>query len=531
MKTAVVGRGISGTQFLKWEAPDGTRVNLVAYGEKGYGGFGRDMHGFAYAGKTPKLTKEQYAKRFAKYLKKYSAITPDTLLLPDADDHSRIADNCDEEIAWIRELCPKSEFVQTDYVDLPEFDAPNLRVKRGELAETADDRGHGAMKLVQNSISSRYDIKRFNDDTQNLLEWRIEPMLASRVFFGHADKTKKSLLDMSWKTLLKNQAHDSICGCSVDEIHYEMKARYIEIRQIADGIADDLLSRPRNGVKLRRAPEGKFGRYKIDVYNPLPYPRSETLKLRIPLSLGFLKQFREPRAQESFATFEIFAEDGTKIPHAVLKVEKNQLVRYDGIVDFYTIAVKPELAPSAITTLELRAADFPPRTQTTMRNSMLSADNGRLAIAVNRDGTFDVSEKIDGQNRARLQQIRVRPRRWRRLVLRAAAGKLRAPHARHRARARPNRYAVPARVRNFAGIQNAQTPRVRRYPEREIFGHGGVLRACGNRGKDGRFARKEFAGNPRENGGRQHRFRLPNEARNARKRRRRILRGAVVHDA
>lgn len=320
MKTAVVGRGISGTQFLKWEAPDGTRVNLVAYGEKGYGGFGRDMHGFAYAGKTPKLTKEQYAKRFAKYLKKYSAITPGTLLPPDADDHSRIADNCDEEIAWIRELCPKSEFVQTDYVDLPEFDAPNLRVKRGELAETADDRGHGAMKLVQNSISSRYDIKRFNDDTQNLLERRIEPMLASRVFFGHADKTKKSLLDMSWKTLLKNQAHDSICGCSVDEIHYVMKPRYIEIRQIADGIADDLLSRPRNGVKLRRAPEGKFGRYKIDVYNPLPYPRSETLKLRIPLSLGFPKQFREPRAQESFATFEIFAEDGTKIPHAVLKV-------------------------------------------------------------------------------------------------------------------------------------------------------------------------------------------------------------------
>ncbi len=103
------------------------------------GGFGRDMHGFAYAGKTPKLTKEQYAKRFAKYLKKYSAITPDTLLLPDADDHSRIADNCDEEIAWIRELCPKSEFVQTDYVDLPEFDAPNLRVKRGELAETANE--------------------------------------------------------------------------------------------------------------------------------------------------------------------------------------------------------------------------------------------------------------------------------------------------------------------------------------------------------------------------------------------------------
>ncbi len=80
-----------------------------------------------------------------------------------------------------------------------------------------------------------------------------------------------------------------------------------------------------------------------------------------------------------------------------MKVEKNQLVRYDGIVDFYTIAVKPELAPSAITTLELRAADFPPRTQTTMRNSMLSADNGRLAIAVNRDGTFDVSEKSTGK--------------------------------------------------------------------------------------------------------------------------------------
>jgi len=397
MKTAVAGRGVCGKQFLKWQSPDGTSVNLLSYGKNGYGGYGRAMHGFAYAGKTPKLSKKEFAKRFANYVEKNIGAMPETFLLPDADDHTRIADNCDEELAWIKQLCPDSELVVTDYINLPEFDKPGLPVKKGELAETQSRDGYGAMRLVQNSISSRYDLKRANDESQTVLEWSAEPMLAARAFFEKPDKTKKSLLDLAWKTLLKNQAHDSICGCSVDEIHSVMKARYLEVRQIADGIEDDFLSRPTDGVKLRRAPKGKSELYKLDIFNPLPYARDEVLKLQIPFSTAFPKSFAEPRAQEKFNTFKIFDQRGNEIPYAILKTEKNQVVVYNGIVDIYTVALKAKLEPCAVSTFEIRASDELNRSAQSMRTGLLSADNGALAVSINRDGTFDVIEKASNK--------------------------------------------------------------------------------------------------------------------------------------
>ena len=40
--------------------------------------------------------------------------------------------------------------------------------------------------------------------------------------------------------LLHNQAHDSICGCSTDDVHSENIIRYKKIMQIADTIIDEL---------------------------------------------------------------------------------------------------------------------------------------------------------------------------------------------------------------------------------------------------------------------------------------------------
>lgn len=36
----------------------------------------------------------------------------------------------------------------------------------------------------------------------------------------------------SWKKLMQNHPHDSICGCSVDEVNEEMKTRFAKSRQV-----------------------------------------------------------------------------------------------------------------------------------------------------------------------------------------------------------------------------------------------------------------------------------------------------------
>ncbi len=46
--------------------------------------------------------------------------------------------------------------------------------------------------------------------------------------------TRRGLLDYAWKLLLKNQPHDSICGCSMDEVHREMGPRFDGVVQTAE---------------------------------------------------------------------------------------------------------------------------------------------------------------------------------------------------------------------------------------------------------------------------------------------------------
>ena len=43
----------------------------------------------------------------------------------------------------------------------------------------------------------------------------------------------------SWKKLMQNHPHDSICGCSVDEVNEEMKTRFAKSRQVADAIYEE----------------------------------------------------------------------------------------------------------------------------------------------------------------------------------------------------------------------------------------------------------------------------------------------------
>ena len=62
-----------------------------------------------------------------------------------------------------------------------------------------------------------------------------------------ADKVQKkygskynSAIEYAYKLLLKNQAHDGICGCSTDLVHRENITRYEKIIQVANTIIEEL---------------------------------------------------------------------------------------------------------------------------------------------------------------------------------------------------------------------------------------------------------------------------------------------------
>ena len=58
-------------------------------------------------------------------------------------------------------------------------------------------------------------------------EW-TEPLppTTAHMPFPTSDASIAALIDRAWRHLLENQPHDSICGCSVDGVHEEMRQRY-----------------------------------------------------------------------------------------------------------------------------------------------------------------------------------------------------------------------------------------------------------------------------------------------------------------
>ena len=96
----------------------------------------------------------------------------------------------------------------------------------GELREGID------MCLLRETAVSRPYLKRENHIAQTKLIHQAEPILALAQL--HGQPLSNAFLSHAWKLLLQNHAHDSICGCSINDVHDEMMMRYRKIEQIAD---------------------------------------------------------------------------------------------------------------------------------------------------------------------------------------------------------------------------------------------------------------------------------------------------------
>jgi alpha-mannosidase len=102
----------------------------------------------------------------------------------------------------------------------------------GELRSAA--RAH----LLQDTYSARMWIKQWNQKVEDLLTRYAEP-LSTYAYYFRNKKYPTSFLAQAWKWHLRNQPHDSICGCSVDQTHEEMKFRYSYAESITESIIEE----------------------------------------------------------------------------------------------------------------------------------------------------------------------------------------------------------------------------------------------------------------------------------------------------
>jgi alpha-mannosidase len=118
--------------------------------------------------------------------------------------------------------------------------------------------------LLMGVTSARIDLKAACARAERLLERYAEPLQAL-----HGAAWPERLLELAWDRVLENSAHDSICGCSTDEVSAQVLVRYAEAEQIARGLAEDAVANVARSVE----------RGSIAVVNPSPHQRSDVIEL------------------------------------------------------------------------------------------------------------------------------------------------------------------------------------------------------------------------------------------------------------
>jgi Alpha mannosidase middle domain/Glycosyl hydrolases family 38 C-terminal domain len=89
--------------------------------------------------------------------------------------------------------------------------------------------------MLMGVTSNRVDVKRQGALAERKLERKAEPL--ATLFQAPAEYPER-LLDLAWREMIRNSAHDSICACSVDDVVDAVLHRYAEARVIAEGLAE-----------------------------------------------------------------------------------------------------------------------------------------------------------------------------------------------------------------------------------------------------------------------------------------------------
>lgn len=229
-----------------WEAPDGSRVTAVrqlgSYGNACQ--IGRWAGGGVDLAERPDRRPDVAAARLVRYVSTFDVElerTPVTaLFLCNGADHERIQRDLPDLVEHAREQHAGTTIRIGSFEDywrrlrreLPS--TAGLPVVTGELVGGRD------APVLRGINSTRMPLKQAAERVERALT--TAETLASLAVLGGRAPYPQAELGRAWREHLKNLPHDSISGCSVDEVHRDMAARFASVAQVAERIRREALA-------------------------------------------------------------------------------------------------------------------------------------------------------------------------------------------------------------------------------------------------------------------------------------------------
>jgi len=403
-----------------WCGPDGSQV-LAVNQCRGYcnaGGLGYEelWHAHTQRRVDPRRAVEQVRGLLAEMA------AESTVLLNNGCDHFPAQPSFDQVLDALRQAWPETEFRHAGFADYIEA----IREEGGERKRHTGELLGGRLHPILSGVwSARIYLKQWNDACQTFLSDLLEPVSAYG-HFVHGLSYPAGEIDYAWKLLLKNHPHDSICGCSTDEVHEEMVSRFRGVRQTADQLLQERLG----GLlpMFGREPEGD-GATALVVVNPLPEVRREVVRRLLVLPPGTKLDaltLRDQRGEavafevlESWHVERFWGIDYRGLLFAEEQVEQFEVYREafgdrilkdegaEGLVDVFalvefTAEALPALGHRIYTMLPGPPA---PRGEPAISSSGDSMANRFWQVRLHPDGSFDVSSVDGSVSYGRLHQL------------------------------------------------------------------------------------------------------------------------------
>ncbi len=293
-----------------WQAPDGSRV-LMAYLRDSYSnGAGLPTHDLQrFASQLDAACESLIPHTFTNYAASAlnNAGGPHVLIML-GTDHMEPPRATSAAIAYANSSLEDARVIHSTLPDYVEAVENRLSAAPAPLPTvTGELRACRRMPLLPGVLSTRIWIKQRNHACENLLEKWAEPFSAFQELTNAcqppAIKCKSSIIREAWRLLMENHPHDSICGCSIDQVHNEMRPRFDQVGQIGEELTRQSLETLAASIQTDRGLSSAIrGLSSIVVFNPSSFPRTDLTEAELSLPPGL-------------SAFEIVDETGSVIPH------------------------------------------------------------------------------------------------------------------------------------------------------------------------------------------------------------------------
>lgn len=384
--------------YFLWRSPDGSEVLNFRTGNKnGYGEYcclvldknrGVDMNSL-----------EIIKEKTEEYMKFLSATTKfPVYVVMDALDHMPMHYDTPKYIKMIEDCVPDANVHHADLCEagkMLEKYRSQMDIVTGELNKT--NKG-GFPDVITNTLSSYYPIKKANDQCQNRLEKVIEPMLVFASANGNG--LKRKFAKLAYKYLVQNHPHDSICGCSIDQVHKDMEYRFDQTKELCDVIEDDYLynmSRPYTIYDKEKNTDAA-----VILYNTLPYDKNEVVTVDLNMRQNFECRFsQQPFGFEFINSFKIIDFEGNEIPYQINSIRNGQTKRikdqFGETVDIYNVSFSAFVPACGKSEYRIIPSEKPIRYLEHMKSGADYMENEFVRIDINPCGTVSLVDKASGK--------------------------------------------------------------------------------------------------------------------------------------